>query len=96
LLDAASPTQPIQPTPSDYRTSCTVRTTTTTITTTATITTTTTAYFRNNAPSSCAAVSAVMKATHELGSYELQLVAAQDEIANPTKRFVAERIVLRD
>jgi pyridoxal/pyridoxine/pyridoxamine kinase len=37
-----------------------------------------------------------MKATHELGSYELQLVAAQDEIANPTKRFVAERIVLRD
>ena len=42
-----------------------------------------------------AAVSAVMEITHHLGSYELQLVAAQHEIVEPTKRYFAEEIIVR-
>ncbi len=36
-----------------------------------------------------------METTFRLGSYELQIVAAQDQIARPSKRFVAEDIILR-
>ncbi|AOY01235.1 pyridoxal kinase PdxY [Jeongeupia sp. USM3] len=36
-----------------------------------------------------AAVDAVMAATHAAGEYELQIVAAQDEIARPQRRFDA-------
>ncbi len=39
-----------------------------------------------------AAVFAVIAATHEAGTRELQLIAAQDEIAAPKRRFTAERI----
>eukprot|EP00933_Yihiella_yeosuensis_P040977 TRINITY_DN35408_c0_g1_i1.p1 TRINITY_DN35408_c0_g1~~TRINITY_DN35408_c0_g1_i1.p1 ORF type:complete len:311 (-),score=55.03 TRINITY_DN35408_c0_g1_i1:71-1003(-) len=35
---------------------------------------------------------AVMSATQALGEYELQSVAAQDGIANPSKEFIAERL----
>jgi pyridoxal/pyridoxine/pyridoxamine kinase len=41
-----------------------------------------------------AAVSAVMEATFKLGAYELQIVAAQDHIARPARRFAAEEIIL--
>ena len=36
-----------------------------------------------------AAVNAVVKTTYEAGRYELEIVAAQDEIAHPTERFPA-------
>ncbi|KTS18967.1 pyridoxamine kinase [Pantoea dispersa] len=39
-----------------------------------------------------AAVYEVMLKTHEMGEYELQLVAAQDAIAQPTQHFVAEQL----
>ncbi|WP_017348952.1 pyridoxal kinase PdxY [Pantoea sp. A4] len=39
-----------------------------------------------------AAVYAVMLKTHQMGEYELQLVAAQDEIAQPTQWFTAEKL----
>ncbi|NIF20040.1 pyridoxal kinase PdxY [Candidatus Pantoea multigeneris] len=39
-----------------------------------------------------AAVYAVMLKTHQMGEYELQLVAAQDEIAQPTQWFSAEKL----
>ncbi|QZY88845.1 MULTISPECIES: pyridoxal kinase PdxY [Pantoea] len=39
-----------------------------------------------------AAVYEVMLKTHEMGEYELQLVAAQDAIAQPTQHFAAEQL----
>ena len=39
-----------------------------------------------------AAVYEVMLKTHEMGEYELQLVAAQDAIAQPTQHFAAEKL----
>ena len=39
------------------------------------------------------AVAAVMERTAAVGSYEMQLVAAQDEIAEPSTRYVAEEII---
>ena len=36
-----------------------------------------------------AAVNAVVKATYQAGRYELEIVAAQDQIANPAERFPA-------
>lgn len=39
-----------------------------------------------------AAVYEVMLKTHEMGEYELQLVAAQDAVAQPTQHFVAEQL----
>lgn len=39
-----------------------------------------------------AAVYEVMLKTHEMGEYELQLVAAQESIARPTQHFAAERL----
>ncbi|KGD72883.1 pyridoxamine kinase [Tatumella morbirosei] len=39
-----------------------------------------------------AAVYEVMLKTHQMGEYELQLVAAQDQIAHPEHHFVAERL----
>ncbi|ARJ43752.1 pyridoxal kinase [Pantoea alhagi] len=39
-----------------------------------------------------AAVYEVMLKTHEMGEYELQLVAAQDLIAQPQQHFVAEKL----
>jgi len=39
-----------------------------------------------------AAVYEVMLKTHEMGEYELQLVAAQDAIARPTQHFTAEKL----
>jgi pyridoxine kinase len=39
-----------------------------------------------------AAVYEVMLKTHEMGEYELQLVAAQDAIAQPQQHFVAEKL----
>ncbi len=39
-----------------------------------------------------AAVYEVMIKTHELGEYELQLVAAQDAIAKPVHHFIAEKL----
>jgi pyridoxine kinase len=39
-----------------------------------------------------AAVFAVLEATHRAGARELQLVAAQDEIAAPRRRFAARRV----
>ena len=39
-----------------------------------------------------AAVYEVMIKTHQMGEYELQLVAAQDQIAHPEHHFVAERL----
>ncbi|HEY0522818.1 MAG TPA: pyridoxal kinase PdxY [Stellaceae bacterium] len=41
---------------------------------------------------SASAVFAVLDVTHRAGTRELQLVAAQDRIADPTHRFAAERI----
>jgi pyridoxine kinase len=35
---------------------------------------------------------AVLQATHELGERELQLVAAQDRLVAPPRRFTAERL----
>jgi pyridoxine kinase len=35
---------------------------------------------------------AVLEATHEMGERELQLVAAQDRLVSPPRRFVAERL----
>jgi len=35
---------------------------------------------------------AVLQATHELGERELQLVAAQDRLVSPPRRFMAERL----
>jgi pyridoxine kinase len=35
---------------------------------------------------------AVLQATHELGERELQLVAAQDRLVSPLRRFTAERL----
>ena len=40
-----------------------------------------------------AGVFAVIAATHEAGTRELQLIAAQDEIVAPKRRFSAEQIV---
>ena len=34
---------------------------------------------------------AVLEATHEMGERELQLVAAQDRLVSPPRRFTAER-----
>eukprot|EP00750_Incisomonas_marina_P031812 INCI8313.4.p1 GENE.INCI8313.4~~INCI8313.4.p1 ORF type:complete len:163 (+),score=17.42 INCI8313.4:25-489(+) len=42
-----------------------------------------------------AGVSAVMDTTSKLGSYELQLVAAQDEIESAKNNYVAEQLILR-
>ncbi len=39
-----------------------------------------------------AAVYEVMLKTHEMGEYELQLVAAQDAIAQPVQHFTAEKL----
>lgn len=39
-----------------------------------------------------AAVYEVMLKTHEMGEYELQLVAVQDAIAQPTQHFAAEQL----
>jgi len=39
-----------------------------------------------------AAVYEVMLKTHEMGEYELQLVAAQDAIVRPTHVFPAEKL----
>ncbi|WP_413676449.1 pyridoxal kinase PdxY [Pantoea dispersa] len=39
-----------------------------------------------------AAVYEVMLKTHQMGEYELQLVAAQDAIAQPTQHFAAEQL----
>lgn len=39
-----------------------------------------------------AAVYEVMLKTHQMGEYELQLVAAQDAIATPTQHFAAEKL----
>jgi pyridoxine kinase len=39
-----------------------------------------------------AAVYEVMLKTHQMGEYELQLVAAQDAIASPTQHFSAEKL----
>lgn len=39
-----------------------------------------------------AAVYEVMLKTHEMGEYELQLVAAQDAIAQPVQHFAAEKL----
>ncbi|WP_294907138.1 pyridoxal kinase PdxY [Tatumella sp. UBA2305] len=39
-----------------------------------------------------AAVYEVMIKTHQMGEYELQLVAAQDQIAHPEHHFAAERL----
>ena len=39
-----------------------------------------------------AAVYEVMIKTHQMGEYELQLVAAQDQIVHPEHHFVAERL----
>lgn len=39
-----------------------------------------------------AAVYEVMLKTHEMGEYELQLVAAQDRIAQPEQHFAAEKL----
>lgn len=39
-----------------------------------------------------AAVYEVMLKTHEMGEYELQLVAAQDAIAQPQRHFAAEKL----
>ena len=39
-----------------------------------------------------AAVYEVMLKTHQMGEYELQLVAAQDQIARPEQHFPAEKI----
>ncbi len=39
-----------------------------------------------------AAVYEIMLTTHEMGEYELQLVAAQDAIAQPTQHFAAEQL----
>lgn len=39
-----------------------------------------------------AAVYEVMLTTHAMGEYELQLVAAQDAIAKPTRHFAAEKL----
>jgi pyridoxine kinase len=36
-----------------------------------------------------AAINAVVKTTYEAGRYELEIVASQDEIVNPTDRFPA-------
>lgn len=39
-----------------------------------------------------AVVYEVMLKTHEMGEYELQLVAAQDAIAQPQQHFAAEKL----
>lgn len=41
-----------------------------------------------------AAMYALFKATHNAGTYELQLIAAQDEMVDPDELFSAESIVL--
>ena len=35
---------------------------------------------------------AVMEVTHELGEYELQLIAAQDQLVAPARRFEAKEL----
>ncbi|RIH81892.1 Pyridoxamine kinase [Calidithermus terrae] len=34
----------------------------------------------------------LLELTHERGTREIQLVAAQEEYVNPSRRFVAERV----
>ncbi len=48
---------------------------------------------RNALEHTLAAVNAVVKATYEAGRYELEIVASQDEIAKPTDRFPAIRVM---
>lgn len=40
-----------------------------------------------------AAMYAIFKATHNAGTYELQIIAAQDEIVDPDELFSAERVL---
>jgi pyridoxine kinase len=43
-----------------------------------------------------AAVYALFKTTHDAGTYELQLIAAQDDMVDPDELFSAEHVILED